>query len=369
MSVADKDIKDFNKVIIESSDDEFGNFSDASFEEDLDSHSNINDNNSNNNNKDIKDTTYFIDECFPLFDTNQIERKNVTDFNKDNLSNLLSDERCNIIYQQLLNNEIMSDPIIWNRSHIRSTMLQILGIKDVTKKPSSENDDYNKKVILDDSLFLKICQLIDNSSNSSGQDDKIGKDGRVSMTLRDHFKIKYSPIVKQKPKALIDKETTDDILLNEIIPNLLKFNIHDETKDDDADGNEKLVEYHDKLCNMIDKLVLQLKSIKQEQNELMKDKITFENVVTNLSGHTQRLQRDEIALYNKKMKRKRKNKFVVSSSNGHHSHNPGSKNNNNNNQDKGTNKSNDENVGGRKSSNTSKSSNQWKRFSWVGLQK
>lgn len=385
MSVVEENVDDIDNDLIESSDDDFGNFSDASFEDDTNNHKTVK--TEKNNNKDTNNIYALIDECFPVVAIDMMDesKNNKPCFQKENLNHLLSDERCNIIYQQLTNNQIMSEPIIWSRSHIRSTMLQILGVEESKKLKNGSDNNYNKKDILDDSLFVKICQLIDsnasssnscnitNNNNNNNTEKEINQlnnsdinNDTVPMTLRDHFKIKYNPIVMQQPKALIDQKTTDDIL-NEIVPTLLNFSLNDTENDDgkveNSSGNidniidEKLIEYHDNLCNMIDKLVLQLKLIKQEQIELIKDKITFENVVTNLSGHTQRLQRDEIALYNKKMKKKRKNKLVVAHS----------RINTRKSEDRSGSNDSSGNDSSRKTSSTAKSSNQWKRFSWVGL--
>ena len=97
------------------------------------------------------------------------------------------------------------------------------------------------------------------------------------------------------PNAIANEKETE--INNETIRHVLSFTGNDE-------------DYHDKLCHMIDSLINELKLLKEKEFKLEKDKHLYENLVMNLTGHTQRLQRNEIALYNKK-KEKKLNKFSI----------------------------------------------------------
>lgn len=240
-----------------SDDDDFGNFSDASFE------ANLGEDNDEATTMESCINEIFGDETFQA-----------TTDSSTNLTDLLKEERPRVIYEQLVDNQYVLPPFIWNSSNIRTTMLHILRIPDQPKKVTRRDS-----TILDDSLFNQLCQMIENDVENNNNHSNI---------LRDYFKMHYtSPLV---PTSL-EQEDHNDQELN--IPKLtvLDFNHMD---------SKFIQDYHDKLCHAIDYLVLQLKELNKTQQDLIHDKTTYENVVTNLSGHTQRLQRGQIALYNKK---------------------------------------------------------------------
>ncbi|SMN20973.1 similar to Saccharomyces cerevisiae YBL010C Putative protein of unknown function [Maudiozyma saulgeensis] len=252
-------------------DDDFGNFSDASFES--------------------EDTTTQLTETLvnsaldKLFGNESFHYKIDPQNNDDNpnkiLAGLLADERPNVIYNQLVDSDNRDIPaFIWNRSNLRSTLLHILRLKDpqtALDTKNTERIDSQEKhlsaVTMDDSLYVKVMDLVKDI-------EKPLKDN--TLILREQFDLAYMPPLTQPSLAAdLNRE------LKERIPSLLG----------ETNNNE---EYHDMLCNAIDLLILELRSLYERQLELEADKQTYERVITNLSGHTQRLQRDEIAMFNKK---------------------------------------------------------------------
>lgn len=294
----------------EDDEDDFGNFSDASFEEEESGY----EEKVTSNNAPELNIQEQIDQCLDnLFGKSQdqsTDNNRHTNDDKITLQDLIKDERPHVIYEQLFNGRIQTSPFIWKRSHIRSTLLQILGIEEDNNNVNSGSVN-KKQEPLDDSLFIKLCHIIDT--------DKQNNNGN-SMILRDNFKYEYQPRFHKPGSSQEEQGQQED----ELIPGLLTTDIE---KISTMDRSEFL-KYHDQLCQAIDSQVVKMKTLNKCQDDLTHDKVTFENVVTNLSGHTQRLQRDEIALYNKKMGRK----VSRTPSTSHH-----------------------------------KDSNQWKRFSWVGL--
>lgn len=283
------------------SDSDFGNFSDASIEID----------NPNEDKDDDDDITIQLDRCFNLlfnqkynFTSNNSEEEedgNVT--GRLPLEDLIKEERPHVIYDQLFSGRLHTQPFNWKRSYIRSTSLHILGIE----QESEHVKKTKKQEPLDDSLYVKLCNLLESDAKGVHYN---------TMILKDYFNFIYSPrfIVPGNDNEIKEDEerdrkdgdqnnnvqsTNDDE--NELetqIPKLL--NQDSKTFEIEKMTNEELQKYHDKLCNAIDLLMIKLKGLNKLQTDLIQDKIIFENVVTNLSGHTQRLQRDEIELYNKK---------------------------------------------------------------------
>lgn len=284
-------------------DDDFGNFSDASFEDDtVKAQEEI----ENEQEREQSQRAQYLEMLFGPDPVTNLDQNN-----KDaSLEALIKDERPRVIYEQLFNGRLHTSPFIWKQSHIRSAMLQVLGIKDEEeiKTQLAEQLAKEQATPLDDSLYIKLCHVIET--------DKDNNNGNT-MILRDNFRYEYTPRFHQPGSKQEDQEREED----KRVPELLDWN----KNVNESMTSEQLKRYHDELCNMIDLQALKLKALNHIQDDLTHDKVTFENVVTNLSGHTQRLQRDEIALYNKKIGRKLTGRT-------HH-----------------------------------RDSNQWKGFSWVGL--
>ncbi|EJS44574.1 YBL010C [Saccharomyces arboricola H-6] len=254
--------------------DDFGNFSDASMENDL----------CNQDSAVTISSESVVDSCLNKILPNgdfHLQKVAIKNDGCLKLSELIEDERPHVIYEQLVELDPVLQPLIWNKSHIRRNLLHILrlsdndGSEDVSRKKQEEP--------LDDELFKRICDIVEKNEQTA-----------TGLFLRDNFKIDYTP-----PMTLKSIQIEEEREQEQHIPQLLSANF---TNMDE----ESLRQYHDMLCQSIDFLVSKSKFLKKKQQDLLKDKTTFENVVTNLTGHTQRLQRDEIALYNKKRNKKKR---------------------------------------------------------------
>lgn len=236
--------------------DEFGNFSDASFE-----------------NEDAEqDVMKYLDQLFP--DAEYTGGASKEDFY---LEQLILDERPHVIYEQVIQLRTALRPFVWKNSHMKSNLWHILRIPEEEPKKKESSD----QVPLNDMFFTQLRSLIMNTNI------------HTNFVLREHFKITYnSPLTPASLQAIQKQEEEKEI------PRLLTTPL---------DGVKDLQDYHDKLCHAIDVLFVELQQLDKRQADLENDKTTFENVVTNLTGHTQRLYRDEIAIYNRR--NKRKNKF------------------------------------------------------------
>lgn len=236
--------------------DEFGNFSDASFE----------------NEDEEQDVMKYLDQLLPDSECSE-------DSSKKNsyLEQLILDERPHVIYEQVIQLRTTLRPFVWKNSRMKSNLWHILRIPDEEPKKKKSSDQEP----LDDSLFTQLRSLI--------MDANI----HTNFVLREHFKTTYNSPLTPASLQAIQRQTEE-----KEIPKLLTTRL---------ESVEKLQDYHDKLCHAIDVLFVELQQLNKRQSDLEKDKTTFENVVTNLTGHTQRLYRDEIAIYNRR--HKRKNKF------------------------------------------------------------
>ncbi|KAH3901710.1 uncharacterized protein SCODWIG_03183 [Saccharomycodes ludwigii] len=325
------------------SDSDFGNFSDASFEEENDFKT---ENEVANQilEKDLKDGTEKKQQLTVGNQNDILERPtkvashvNYDDLINNYLNDLLStpnptyktddpaenstekytfqlDERSTIIYQQLVCLPFQVHPFNWNQSHLRILLLQILKIKDHTLNAAAAAADKN-----DDNLSAI------NKSNAACYDEQpnIVNSDKLDK-LRDH--------------TLFDK-------LMQKIPTTLK----------NADGDVNPTTISSGICQELDiptdifhEYIEKLVSLQIKQANLLDIKSTYEQVITNLVGHTQRIRREEIEKYNKK---KNSNNSSINSRNGSGllrrrsiKNNPGTKGND-----------------GNTSTNTSKS----KRFSWI----
>lgn len=259
------------------SSDDFGNFSDASVENDL----------YNQNSTLTTSSASVVDNCL-----NKILPKGEFDLEEETIKNdcfklskLIEDERPHVIYEQLVQLDPVLQPFIWNKSHIRRNLLHILRLSD--NNGSEGVGTKREEEPLNDELFKRICDAVEKNEQTA-----------TGLFLRDNFKIDYTP-----PMTLKSLQKEEEREQEQHIPQLL---MADFTSMDE----ESLRQYHDTLCQSIDFLVSKSRSLKKQQRDLLKDKTTFENVVTNLTGHTQRLQRDEIALYNKKRNKKKRFSWV-----------------------------------------------------------
>lgn len=250
----------------EESSDDFGNFSDASFDDSIvEGVSQLN-------------FDVYLDKLLPEKSSSKdFSVKNSDGKIKCSLEDLISDERPHVVYEQLVQLRTVLRPFVWSRSHLKSSLWHILNLPE---EESLEQKVKKKQDPLNDSLFIEIRSLL-NDSNI-----------HTNFILKDHFKIDYyPPLVPVSLKAVEEQDQ------ERRIPKYLTT---------DIDGVEDLKIHHDTLCHAIDVLFVELRELNKRQLGLVKDKTTFENVVTNLTGHTQRLYRDEIALYNKKVRRKNK---------------------------------------------------------------
>lgn len=251
-----------NNVTSSDDDDDFGNFSDASFE----SEDNVNQSSQGMIDNALKET----------FSEEHTIRKD-SDNDEVQLTDLLADERPNVIYHELIDTDNRDIPaFMWNQSNLRATVLHILRLKD----PLIEGNKNKMRlpiepVTLDDSLFKRIMNFVQEENIPIKEN---------ALLLKEQFHISYLPPLTQPSLA----EDYNHELKNRI-PTLLKS--QDETSSEN---------YHDTLCNAIDLLIVELRSLHERQLQLETDKQTYEHVITNLSGHTQRLQRDEIAMFNRK---------------------------------------------------------------------
>lgn len=263
-----KNEEENNEVAGENSSDDFGNFSDASFENEVE-----------------EEDDNLVESCLnKIFPKEEISKssKNVSNNSANTLESLLKGGRPAVIYEQLVQLKTVLHPFVWNKSDMKSTLLHILKIDDKV----NSNENIIQQEPLDDKLYTRlIISLVGNTSPSN-------------TTLCDVFKYKYVPHLAHK--SLVSE---DEAQLEAAIPDIISTDIH--TLEAESAASE-LQRYHDDVCNAIDLLYVQLKILNKRQSDLIRDKATFENVVTNLTSHTQRLHRDEIAYYKKS---KKKNKF------------------------------------------------------------
>lgn len=177
------------------------------------------------------------------------------------LAELVEEERPRVVYEHLVLWDTHLQPFAWRRSHLRALLLKTLQIEEPHEEPVGVR-------ALDDSLFVKIM-------GNLSENEKIIDAGSITASLG---LLPVAKDVKSEPRPC-----------NELTA--LKLDI--------LDANE-LESIHDELLCVIDRVYHDLREQLALQNELEADKTTFEDVVTNLVGHTQRLRRDEIAAYNKK---------------------------------------------------------------------
>lgn len=168
-----------------------------------------------------------------------------------NIEQLLEEERPRVIYEQLVLLEPYLHPVKWETSNLRSLLLRTLNVEEAAPQAA-------ERKILQDSLYLKLEE---------------------NMTLSELG-------VKKLNSEVPHKE----------IPDLLAIS------DFSSMTEDKIKIVHDQLIDAIGHVLKDISDLNLEEKELLDDKSTFEQVVTNLVGHTQRLRREEIASYKKKNK-------------------------------------------------------------------
>lgn len=232
--------------------DDFGSFSDASFENEIVQQG---------------DVDSYLEKLLPS-DTCRSEAKT----GNGEVMGLLDEERPRIIYEQLVQLRTVLQPFNWDKSHLKADLWHILRLPENVAKDQLPV----RERALDDSLYRKLRAMLED------------KHVETATVLRDQCKFDYS--VPLAPGSL-QFEDEDDI------PELL------EQSEEDVEDWQS---YHDQLCHAVDVLFGKLRKLQEQQRGLLSDKNTFEDVVLNLTGHTQRLYRDQVALYNKKLKKKNK---------------------------------------------------------------
>ena len=262
------------------SEDDFGNFSDASFEpvEEVVAAP------SGESTPSVQEALAAQAELVfgPEDDTTPAETAHTSD-----LADLLREERPNVVYHALVDSDKRDiPPFLWQHSNLRATVLKVLRLDPASREqspgqPTPLPENNSTATQRDDQLFQKAWAL------ASDTDIAVAPGAQI---LRDHFGIQYLPPLVQPSLA---EATQRESLAR--IPELLQRSASLEDEQDSA--------LHDELCNVIDLVVAELRGLAETQARLETDKKTFERVITNLSGHTQRLQRDEIAQFNKKKSR------------------------------------------------------------------
>lgn len=247
-----------NKVIEEDDDDDFGEFEEVKDEKTV-----------------VKER---IEELIPPIVLRE-------DRNDAVLEDLFIEERSRIIYEQLVELGTVLQPFTWSKSHMRSHLLHVLRLDEHSMEASNDGDES-----IDDSLYLRINTLLPTLTPEQAS--------APSLILHDHFKYSYAPPLTHHSIKMEEAEYHE-----KRIPQLLLVRPENLAK-------KELEEFHDQICNAIDALIVTLKQLEIRQSNLTTDKTTFENVVTNLTGHTQRLQRDEIALYNKRKNRRKRFSWI-----------------------------------------------------------
>ncbi|KAL6940748.1 hypothetical protein ACO0QE_004663 [Hanseniaspora vineae] len=180
------------------------------------------------------------------------------------LSSLLS-ARSRIIYEQLVCLPIQeTPPILWSNSYMRALLYNILNIKD-------HGEIHQQK-------------LITSSSKTSTTDTST----TVHSTLFNQItELMNKRLQHHTPQAEFEDPAVK-FNVTEVKPQILQ-----EIKK--ISNNEEILDLSAKLIDM-----------KLKHMDLLKDKQTYEQVINNLVGHTQRLRRSEIAKYNKKHHRQSK---------------------------------------------------------------
>ena len=162
-----------NALDVESdSSDDFGNFSDASVENDL----------YNQDSKLQISSESVVDNCLNKLLANGEFNSEKEAISNDcfKLSKLIEDERPHVIYEQLVQLDPVLHPFIWSKSHIRRNLLHILRFSD--NDDLEEASKKKEEEPLNDELFKRICDIVEKNEQTT-----------MGLFLRDNFKIDYTP--------------------------------------------------------------------------------------------------------------------------------------------------------------------------------
>ncbi|BAP71157.1 uncharacterized protein YBL010C [Kluyveromyces marxianus] len=170
---------------------------------------------------------------------------------------LLKNEKTKKIYDSLFPDGQPLPPSQWRKEPLQRLIRQTLGMEE----PHDEEEE--EEYVIQDLLYLKLEEDEHNTLESLGYE-------RLNE----------------------DKEKVPSVDISELLA-MQEFS---------SVPLEKLTVVHDQLIDAIEKVQNEINTLKAEERELLKDKETYEELITNLVGHTQRIRREEIAEYKKKHK-------------------------------------------------------------------
>ncbi|CCE65298.1 hypothetical protein TPHA_0K01650 [Tetrapisispora phaffii CBS 4417] len=270
---------------IESGDssDDFGNFSDASFENEDDLEENT------QSDANVNELKELINKNFDKIFDEEIKCEDIANeqaTRSHEIQELILSERPSVIYEQLVQLDTVLHPFVWSKSSIKAAVFHILRIELTHDLDSLETDQEP----LSDVLFAKILGSLGSELPPT------------EKVLHDYFKYKYVPRITHR-----SLQSANELELYEKIPSLINTDVNSLESESAVSS---LQEYHDLVCNAIDLLYVKYKVLTKRESDLNRDKAMFENVVSNLTGHTQRLQRNEIANYNKQKKKQHRFSWI-----------------------------------------------------------
>ncbi|CDO95361.1 unnamed protein product [Kluyveromyces dobzhanskii CBS 2104] len=173
---------------------------------------------------------------------------------------LLKNEKTKKVYDGLFPNGEPLPPVQWRKEPLKRIIMHSVDLKE----PEDDIEEH-KEYIIQDLLYLKLEEQQQQSLDQLG----------------------YK---KLNPEEVPDADLSQ----------LLSY------QDFDSIPECELPVIHDQFLDAIETVLQELEGLKTEEQELLKDKATYEELITNLVGHTQRIRRDEIADFQKK----HKNKFL-----------------------------------------------------------
>ncbi|SCU84602.1 LAFA_0D10880g1_1 [Lachancea sp. 'fantastica'] len=187
---------------------------------------------------------------------------------KHDLNELICEERPKVIYEQLVALEPHLRPFQWRHSKLRSKLLHTLQIEDIPETP---------KVVkkLDPSLYERLASLLE---DNQAKDD--------------------TAIIADLLGAKLSVSVADDIHDSTTQPTIAELR----SIDIDSLDTHSLNNAHNQLIDAILTVCQEIRENDINRERLIEEKGTFEDLLTNLIGHTQRLHRDEIAEFNRKKK-------------------------------------------------------------------
>ncbi|SCU93710.1 LADA_0G04522g1_1 [Lachancea dasiensis] len=186
---------------------------------------------------------------------------------KHDLAELIEGERPKVVYEQLVLVEPHLRAFQWRHSKLRSELLHTLQIEDVPVVPKITKS-------VDTSLFDLLEPYLGAGTDQEHKSKDISKVLGNKVHASEHSSPPLSSsIVQLQAKDLDDLE------------------------------EEELTHTHDQLIDAISVVCKSILQNEELRTQLIADKEMFEDLVTNLVGHTQRLRRDEIAQFNKKNRR------------------------------------------------------------------